>query len=111
MTRKPAGVGGTKSHPHSHCSLSPAPDQAVHSFIPRSFNVNLRAVIQVSQVSCPTRLAGAGTRKKRVSSASCPSKFQIVAKGMIARGVPGAIVNVSSQASQRALTNHTVYCE
>ncbi|EDL34797.1 L-xylulose reductase isoform 2 [Mus musculus] len=47
-----------------------------------SFNVNLRAVIQVSQ---------------------------IVAKGMIARGVPGAIVNVSSQASQRALTNHTVY--
>ncbi|XP_052052663.1 L-xylulose reductase [Apodemus sylvaticus] len=48
-----------------------------------SFNVNLRAVIQVSQ---------------------------IVARGMIARGVPGAIVNVSSQASQRALTNHTVYC-
>ncbi|XP_041501841.1 L-xylulose reductase [Microtus oregoni] len=48
-----------------------------------SFNVNLRAVIQVSQ---------------------------IVAKGMIAQGVPGAIVNVSSQASQRALTNHSVYC-
>ncbi|GAB1297186.1 L-xylulose reductase [Apodemus speciosus] len=48
-----------------------------------SFNVNLRAVIQVSQ---------------------------LVARGMIARGVPGAIVNVSSQASQRALTNHTVYC-
>ncbi|XP_051015264.1 L-xylulose reductase [Acomys russatus] len=48
-----------------------------------SFSVNFRAVIQVSQ---------------------------IVAKGMIARGVPGAIVNVSSQASQRALTNHTVYC-
>ncbi|EGW06279.1 L-xylulose reductase [Cricetulus griseus] len=48
-----------------------------------SFNVNLRAVIQVSQ---------------------------IVARGMIARGVPGAIVNVSSQASQRALTNHSVYC-
>ncbi|CAO2646430.1 L-xylulose reductase [Lemmus lemmus] len=49
-----------------------------------SFNVNLRAVIQVSQ---------------------------IVAKSMIAQGVPGAIVNVSSQASQRALTNHSVYCE
>ncbi|EDM06892.1 dicarbonyl L-xylulose reductase, isoform CRA_a [Rattus norvegicus] len=47
-----------------------------------SFNVNFRAVVQVSQ---------------------------IVARGMIARGVPGAIVNVSSQASQRALTNHTVY--
>lgn len=29
---------------------------------------------------------------------------------MIARGVPGAIVNVSSQASQRALPNHSVYC-
>ncbi|CAO2646432.1 L-xylulose reductase [Lemmus lemmus] len=49
----------------------------------RSFNVNLRAVLQVSQ---------------------------IVAKSMIAQGVPGAIVNVSSQASQRALTNHSVYC-
>uniref|UniRef100_A0A8C6WCD4 Dicarbonyl L-xylulose reductase n=1 Tax=Nannospalax galili TaxID=1026970 RepID=A0A8C6WCD4_NANGA len=47
-----------------------------------SFQVNFRAVIQVSQ---------------------------IVAKSMIARGVPGAIVNVSSQASQRALTNHSVY--
>uniref|UniRef100_H0WCF4 Dicarbonyl and L-xylulose reductase n=1 Tax=Cavia porcellus TaxID=10141 RepID=H0WCF4_CAVPO len=45
-----------------------------------SFNVNLRAVIQVSQ---------------------------IVARGMIARGVPGTIVNVSSQASQRALANHS----
>ncbi|XP_051684397.2 L-xylulose reductase isoform X2 [Oryctolagus cuniculus] len=48
-----------------------------------SFDVNLRAVIQVSQ---------------------------IVARGMIARGAPGAIVNVSSQASHRALTNHSVYC-
>ncbi|XP_075415597.1 L-xylulose reductase isoform X1 [Tenrec ecaudatus] len=49
----------------------------------RSFDVNLRAVIQVSQ---------------------------IVARGLVARGTPGAIVHVSSQASQRALTNHTVYC-
>ncbi|KAI4556569.1 hypothetical protein MJT46_015192 [Ovis ammon polii x Ovis aries] len=48
-----------------------------------SFNVNLRAVIQVSQ---------------------------IVARGLIARGAPGVIVNVSSQASQRGLTNHSVYC-
>lgn len=52
MTRKPTGVGGTI--PCS--SRSPAPDSAVHSFTPRSFNVNLRAVIQVSQVSCPTWL-------------------------------------------------------
>ncbi|XP_047613543.1 L-xylulose reductase isoform X1 [Phacochoerus africanus] len=49
----------------------------------RSFEVNLRAVIQVSQV---------------------------VARGLIARGAPGSIVNVSSQASQRALPNHSVYC-
>uniref|UniRef100_A0A3Q1MFJ2 Dicarbonyl and L-xylulose reductase n=1 Tax=Bos taurus TaxID=9913 RepID=A0A3Q1MFJ2_BOVIN len=47
-----------------------------------SFSVNLRAVIQVSQ---------------------------IVARGLIARGAPGVIVNVSSQASQRGLTNHSVY--
>lgn len=51
--------------------------------IDTSFNVNLRAVFQVSQ---------------------------IVARGMIARGAPGAIVNVSSQASQRAITSHSVYC-
>uniref|UniRef100_A0A8D0L5G3 Dicarbonyl and L-xylulose reductase n=1 Tax=Sphenodon punctatus TaxID=8508 RepID=A0A8D0L5G3_SPHPU len=49
----------------------------------RSFDVNLRAALHVSQ---------------------------IVARQMIARGVPGAIVNVSSQASQRALQDHTVYC-
>ncbi|XP_017380289.1 L-xylulose reductase isoform X1 [Cebus imitator] len=49
----------------------------------RSFEVNLRAVLQVSQ---------------------------IVARGLIARGAPGAIVNISSQASQRAITNHSVYC-
>lgn len=48
-----------------------------------SFDVNLRAVLQVSQ---------------------------IVARGMVARGAPGSIVNVSSQASQRALTHHSVYC-
>uniref|UniRef100_A0A8D2NC36 Dicarbonyl and L-xylulose reductase n=1 Tax=Zonotrichia albicollis TaxID=44394 RepID=A0A8D2NC36_ZONAL len=35
---------------------------------------------------------------------------QIVARQMIAQGVPGAIVNVSSQASKRALKDHAVYC-
>ncbi|KAJ7315944.1 hypothetical protein JRQ81_002106 [Phrynocephalus forsythii] len=50
----------------------------------RSFNVNLRAALQVSQ---------------------------IIARKLIARGAPGAIVNVSSQASHRALSDHTVYCE
>ncbi|XP_017693156.1 PREDICTED: L-xylulose reductase isoform X2 [Lepidothrix coronata] len=35
---------------------------------------------------------------------------QIVARQMIAQGAAGAIVNVSSQASQRALRDHAVYC-
>ncbi len=35
---------------------------------------------------------------------------QIVAEGMIARAAGGAIVNVSSQASMRALPDHTAYC-
>uniref|UniRef100_F6YFS2 Dicarbonyl/L-xylulose reductase n=1 Tax=Xenopus tropicalis TaxID=8364 RepID=F6YFS2_XENTR len=35
---------------------------------------------------------------------------QIVVHQMIERGVPGAIVNVSSQASQCALQDHSVYC-
>jgi len=35
---------------------------------------------------------------------------QIVAKKMVAAGTPGSIVNVSSQASQAALGDHTVYC-
>nr|XP_033816794.1 L-xylulose reductase [Geotrypetes seraphini] len=48
-----------------------------------SFNVNVKAVLHVSQ---------------------------IVAQQMIARRAPGAIVNISSQASQCALQNHSVYC-
>ena len=35
---------------------------------------------------------------------------QIVARGMIERGNGGAIVNVSSQSSVRALADHTTYC-
>ncbi|CAI9568445.1 unnamed protein product [Staurois parvus] len=49
----------------------------------RSFSVNVRAAILVSQ---------------------------IVARQMVERGIPGAIVNVSSQASQVALQDHAVYC-
>ncbi|XP_053561641.1 L-xylulose reductase [Bombina bombina] len=49
----------------------------------RSFAVNVKAALLVSQV---------------------------VARQMIERGVPGSIVNVSSQASQRALQDHAVYC-
>ncbi|KAJ8283923.1 hypothetical protein COCON_G00027730 [Conger conger] len=35
---------------------------------------------------------------------------QIVARGMKSRGTGGSIVNISSQGSQRALKDHTVYC-
>lgn len=35
---------------------------------------------------------------------------QVVAKGMVERGQGGSIVNISSQASQRALPDHAVYC-
>ncbi|KAL7989505.1 hypothetical protein Chor_012171 [Crotalus horridus] len=35
--------------------------------------------------------------------------LEIFAQKLIARGAPGVIVNVSSQASQRAMLNHTVY--
>lgn len=35
---------------------------------------------------------------------------QVVAKNMIERKVAGSIVNLSSQASQAALKDHTVYC-
>ncbi|XP_046414315.1 L-xylulose reductase-like isoform X3 [Neodiprion fabricii] len=47
------------------------------------FNVNLKSVINVSQVA---------------------------AKSMIATGNGGSIVNISSQASQAALKDHAVYC-
>ncbi|XP_076673732.1 L-xylulose reductase [Andrena cerasifolii] len=48
----------------------------------QTFNVNVKAMINVSQV---------------------------VARDMIQRNVPGSIVNISSQASQSALRDHTVY--
>ncbi|XP_055553771.1 L-xylulose reductase [Falco cherrug] len=57
--------------------------EVTRTALQRSFDVNFGAVLHISQ---------------------------IVARQMIAHGVPGAIVNVSSQASQRALQNHAVYC-
>jgi len=48
-----------------------------------SFEINVKAVINVSQV---------------------------VAKSLISRGSGGSIVNVSSQSGKRALLDHTVYC-
>lgn len=35
---------------------------------------------------------------------------QVIAKKMVASGKPGAIVNVSSQSSMRAVQDHTAYC-
>ncbi|NXI21166.1 DER reductase, partial [Sterrhoptilus dennistouni] len=57
--------------------------EVTRSALQRSLDVNFGAVLHVSQ---------------------------IVARQMIAQGVPGAIVNVSSQASKRALRDHAVYC-
>ena len=51
--------------------------------IDSTFAVNLKAVINVSQV---------------------------VARGMVARGEGGAIVNIASQASLRPLNHHATYC-
>ncbi|XP_038160440.1 L-xylulose reductase [Cyprinodon tularosa] len=66
----------------AYASLQPflevTPDQ-----FDQSFNVNVKAVLHVSQ---------------------------IVARGMKARGSGGSIVNVSSQASSCALRDHAVYC-
>ncbi|KAM4624619.1 L-xylulose reductase [Polymixia lowei] len=58
--------------------LEVTPDQ-----FDNSFNINVKAVLHVSQV---------------------------VARGMKARGTGGSIVNISSQASQCALRDHAVYC-
>uniref|UniRef100_A0A8C0P370 Carbonyl reductase [NADPH] 2-like n=1 Tax=Canis lupus familiaris TaxID=9615 RepID=A0A8C0P370_CANLF len=57
----------------------------------RAFNVNLRSVVQVSQVNCPSL------------------GFWIVARGMIHRGVPGSIVNVSSMVAHVTFPNLSVY--
>ncbi|KAF2982837.1 hypothetical protein EK904_008864 [Melospiza melodia maxima] len=50
------------------------------------------------------------TRSLDVNFGAVLHVSQIVARQMIAQGVPGAIVNVSSQASKRALRDHAVYC-
>uniref|UniRef100_A0A8C3Q786 Uncharacterized protein n=1 Tax=Geospiza parvula TaxID=87175 RepID=A0A8C3Q786_GEOPR len=56
-----------------------------------------------------------GEQRGRGGAAAVPAgdalgPAAIVARQMIAQGVPGAIVNVSSQASKRALRDHAVYC-
>uniref|UniRef100_A0A673VPU2 Carbonyl reductase 2 n=1 Tax=Suricata suricatta TaxID=37032 RepID=A0A673VPU2_SURSU len=77
----------------------------------RSFNVNLRSVVQISQVS---RWAGPGQGQRGPAGSAvrsgCPSPgFQIVARGMIHRGVPGSIVHVSSMVAHVTIPNLAVY--
>ncbi|KAI9528030.1 hypothetical protein NQZ68_024786 [Dissostichus eleginoides] len=72
---------GHRGHTHTDRPPQPAAGGVFH---PRSFDVNVKAVLHVSQM---------------------------VGRGMRARGSGGSIVNVSSQASQRALREHAVYCE
>ncbi len=62
--------------------LQPFMDMSVDA-LDTTYNINLRAVVVVSQV---------------------------VARGMIERGTGGSIVNLSSQASIRALQDHAAYC-
>ncbi|XP_077959392.1 L-xylulose reductase [Gasterosteus aculeatus] len=66
----------------AYASLQPFLEVTPDQF-DESFSVNVKAVLHVSQ---------------------------IVARGMKATGSGGSIVNVSSQASQCALRDHTVYC-
>ena len=64
------------------CEHFPTPDQSIYEHC-RLFNANVKQVINVTQL--------------------------VVGK-MVADKQPGAVVNVSSQASQAALGDHTVYC-
>ena len=73
-----------------HCLVNNAGTNFLNKFLDVTqaeyddiMNINLKAVINVSQV---------------------------VARGMIARGEGGAIVNISSQASLKPLWNHALYC-
>ena len=74
--------------------------------------MNLRAVFQVSQVMrlkwLSTDMAQAGVWWAQ--AVPCLG-LQIVARGMISRGVPGSIVNVSSMVAHVTLPNLAVYSE
>ncbi|KAF0294326.1 L-xylulose reductase [Amphibalanus amphitrite] len=82
-----------------------------------------KAVEALGPVDCLVNNAGTNTLNKFLDVT--PSEFddvmnvnlksvfnvsQVVARGMIARGAGGAIVNISSQASVRPLHGHAVYC-
>uniref|UniRef100_A0A8C5Q867 Dicarbonyl and L-xylulose reductase n=1 Tax=Leptobrachium leishanense TaxID=445787 RepID=A0A8C5Q867_9ANUR len=85
-----------------------ATEAALHTTGPVDLLVNNAAVALLQPFLEVTEEAFDRSFAVNVKSALLVS--QIVARRMIERGVPGAIVNVSSQASQRALQTHTVYC-
>ena len=74
----------------------------------RIMNVNLRAPMFISQVKSYMYTRG----ESHTHVGECPClPLQYVAQGMVERGDGGAIVNVSSVASQCALKDHLAYCE
>ncbi|NXY72333.1 DER reductase, partial [Glareola pratincola] len=85
-----------------------ATEAAVGAAGPFELLVNNAAVAELQPFLEVTRAAL--QRSLDVNFGAVLHVSQIVARQMIAQGVPGAIVNVSSQASQRALRDHAVYC-
>ncbi|XP_053309342.1 L-xylulose reductase [Spea bombifrons] len=85
-----------------------ATERALSSVGPVDLLVNNAAVAHLQPLLQVTEEAFDQSFAVNVKSALLVS--QIVARQMIARGVSGSIVNVSSQASQCALQDHAVYC-
>ncbi|XP_040186726.1 L-xylulose reductase [Rana temporaria] len=85
-----------------------ATEAAMKSIGPVDLLVNNAGVAQLQPFLDITQEAFDGSFAVNVKAAILVS--QIVARQMVERGVPGAIVNVSSQASQVALQDHAVYC-
>ncbi|NXD02870.1 DER reductase, partial [Certhia familiaris] len=85
-----------------------AVEAAVGAAGPFELLVNNAAVAELQSFLDVTR--SALQRSLDVNFVAVLHVSQIVARQMIAQGMPGAIVNVSSQASKRALRDHAVYC-
>ena len=62
---------------------------------------------------CPVCISGEYMRPLRILLLHLLTDwicFKCIAKKMIKQGSGGAIVNISSQAAQKALKDHTAYC-
>ena len=66
---------------------------------------NVKAVLFLSQVCVCVCVCDCADHSVTVPFS------QLIAKGMVERGMGGAIVNVSSVASHVALMDHTAYCQ